>query len=226
MPRGRKPADQEVVGGVLLRQRVYNAMREHAPGWLTVTEIASRAHAHPAAVESYVHALRLAGLAESLEDAEARWAREHLQPYMSLALGDESYRLTSDTGAEAPQVTKGGAIIEGLTAQEAIWKAARVFRRFTWSDIAAAVSSDERPVAPATVKAYLSDLHAAGYLSKAQVSRPGMPTAWQLRSDRDTGPRAPMVQRTKQVFDPNLGKVVHRVTDAEPIALPEAARDS
>lgn len=228
MPRGRKPVDASAVGGVLLRQRVYAAMRERGEQWWTLTEIASLAKAHPAAVQSYVHALRLGGLVQSGTDAQRQGATERREPYIALALGDEEeYRLAVDLGAEAPQVTKGGAIVEGLTVQESIWKAARVFRRgFTWEDIAGAVSSDERPVSPGTVKAYLADLHAAGYLKKAIPSRPGVAALWSLRPERDSGPRAPMVQRTKTVFDPNTGQTVFRWTDAEPVEQDTEARSA
>lgn len=227
MPRGRKPVDESAVGGLLLRQRVYEVVRDRGEQWWTLTEIAARAKAHPTAVQSYVHALGLAGIVVSRTESRRRQAADRHETFMAIAIGDEEqYRLAVDAGAEAPQVTKGGAIVDGLTAQEAIWKAARVFRRFTWEDIAGAVSSDERPVSSGTVKAYLADLHAAGYLKKSIPSRPGVPALWSLRPERDTGPRAPMVQRSKTIFDPNTGQSVFRWTDAEPVEADQEAKSA
>lgn len=227
MPRGRKPVDQSAVGGVLLRQRVYDAIRARGDQFWTITEISSRAKANTASVQSYVDALQLAGIVESEDE---RRHKRFLERYPKAAdinfrcsgppvpfYDEKKFCLAFNAGAEAPRVTQLGEIIEGLTVQELIWKAARVFRRFAWTDIVAVIETVERPVRPATVKAYLADLHAAGYLKKAIPSRPGVPALWSLRPERDTGPRAPMVQRSKTIFDPNTGQTVFRWTDAEPV---------
>ena len=64
------------------------------------------------------------------------------------------------------------------------------------------------PVKESDAKDYIKFLKAAGYVRIAQKRAPGRATLFQFIEARYTGPRPPMVQNIKQVFDPNLGEVV------------------
>lgn len=231
MARGRKPADVEAVDGVLLRQRIYSAMRfyllrdeqRERPTWWTQAAIANDANADPAAVQSYLLALQRCGYVVERREWESQWHRERCRLEPAFPFEEHEYKLTKDYGVQAPRVTRDGRVLTGLSVQEAVWRAARVLRRFTWVDLAGAIDTLEAPPAKATIKAYLADLHAAGYLKKAIAERPGVPAVWALRSDRDSGPLAPLVQRSKVVFDRNTGSVVHRWSDSPDADAIEAA---
>lgn len=224
MARGRKSANVAAVGGVMPRQRVYDVLREYARAqrFVSLWVIATDAQVDEAVVQTYVRALHLAGLVVEREEVARARCTSDGRTYQP-GIGQEcAYRLVRDLGVEAPRLTREGLALAGLTTQEAIWRAVRVLRRFSWVDVHAAVSPDDAPTAPATVKAYLADLHAAGYTKKVMTEKPGTPALWALRPDRDTGPRAPMVQRSKVVFDPNEGRAVFRWSDTEESIEPSA----
>lgn len=214
MGSGRKPADQLAVEGASVRQRCYDFMRARDNRWWTLSELAHSAKVSLSAAQSYVHALQVGGIVIEHSDWSAERDRLSNRISIRVAFAECEYRLVRDFGVEAPRVTKGGQLREGLSTQDAMWKAIRVLRMFDWTDIAAAVGNDAAQVPAQTVKAYIKHLHGAGYLRKVIADRPGTPATWRLLNNRDTGPRAPMIQRTKVVFDPNEGRVVHRWTDA------------
>ena len=51
-------------------------------------------------------------------------------------------------------------------------------------------------------------LQRAGYLKVAVSKGPYRRARYMLIPARNSGPQAPLIQRIKQVYDPNLGKVV------------------
>jgi hypothetical protein len=65
-------------------------------------------------------------------------------------------------------------------------------------------------VVPGTAQDYLNQLALAGYLIeiKKGQAQGTHPTRFRFNPARNTGPRPPMIQRTKAVYDPNLGQVV------------------
>jgi hypothetical protein len=89
----------------------------------------------------------------------------------------------------------------------------RILGVFSAFDLAA-VSSEDRPVSQAEAKDYVHWLYKAGYLSMARKHSNKTVARYRLRPTRITGPKPPMIQRGKQVYDPNLKRVVWPVEEA------------
>ena len=121
-------------------------------------------------------------------------------------LPDARHRLVKDVGVQAPRVRKDGTEVTQGLAQERLWRVLRIMRApMTVTEILAHANSADYPIEPGAVTSYLGLLQQAGYL---HTDGHGRRRRYRLIPSRDTGPRPPMIQRTKQVFDPNLGRVV------------------
>jgi hypothetical protein len=80
-----------------------------------------------------------------------------------------------------------------------------------YRQLAAFASTQRNPISQASAKTYVLALASAGYLECVQPAVKGgkaLPARYRLIPAMDSGHRAPMIQRTKSVFDPNLNKVV------------------
>ena len=126
------------------------------------------------------------------------------------------YALVRDVGVEAPRVRKDGTTPEGGLGREQMWRTLRIIGDCTASELADAASTHQVAVAENTANEYLRFLAAAEYVATIRPGSPGVQARYRLVSSRWTGPRAPMIQRTKQLYDPNTGEVVYsRVTKTE-----------
>jgi hypothetical protein len=102
------------------------------------------------------------------------------------------YRL-EQRPAQAPHLDKEGKPFPE-TDQQRMWRGLRMMKACTAVDLATAVSVKE-----SVAYTYLKMLTHAGYVTKSGD---------QYRLVRQHGPLAPMIQRVKQVYDPNLKAVV------------------
>lgn len=200
----RKPAHLEMVGGKSPRQRIWEAVRDTEiggnpeNGGFTAADIARACKVEAPAVSEYLRALHLGGYLGRHEPAHR---------------GEPArYWIELDNGVEAPRVRKDGSEATSGRGNEAMWQAMRHFLpSFDFREVAAYASTAEHPVLPDTAKAYVLALHAAGYLDEIEPAKRGCqakPARYSLRRDHDSGPRPPMIQRTRTVYDPNLGRVV------------------
>ena len=82
----------------------------------------------------------------------------------------------------------------------------QMLQQFTSRDLIIHASTDEHPVAQVHANDYCKILAKAGYLRVIKAGRSGRLAVY--RFTRFTGPKAPMIQRTKQVFDPNTNEIV------------------
>lgn len=105
-------------------------------------------------------------------------------------------------GATAPVVSKSGKLIED-THQSRIWRAVRILKTFTLKDVVATASQDDDPVSLTATDHYLNCLKKAGYLTKRNQEK-----TYHLNLAMNKGIQAPQIQRIRQVYDPNLDKVV------------------
>jgi hypothetical protein len=112
-----------------------------------------------------------------------------------------SYTLVRDVGVDAPRLRKDGTELPE-TAQMKMWLIMKILNLFTVDDLKEATHTP-----PATVETYLRHLTQAGYLAR-------LPDG-QYRLINNTGGHAPMVQRTKVVYDPNLRRIMWH-EDMEP----------
>ncbi|PHR52919.1 MAG: hypothetical protein COA47_17400 [Robiginitomaculum sp.] len=103
-----------------------------------------------------------------------------------------------------PRVRKDGSPVTQGSGQENMWRSMKMLGAFSTSELAIASSSDEVTVSGGTASSYITMLVKAGYLRKVSE----VPSRWVLLTAKRTGPLAPMVQRVKHVYDPNLKKVV------------------
>ena len=88
----------------------------------------------------------------------------------------------------------------------------RVIGPFSILDLALNASTEEQPVKFSDARDYVANLHKAGYLVMLEGQIGGR-AIYRLVPSRYSGPKPPMVQRIKQVWDPNLGKVVWSARD-------------
>jgi hypothetical protein len=118
------------------------------------------------------------------------------------------YRLVRDVGVEAPRLTRDGKpVLQGL-GQEQMWRAMRMMQG-DWNsqDLAVAASTDDVTINEQEAARYIGHLFGAAYLQMTAKNN-GPKSKARYRLVKNTGPKAPMIQRLKTVFDPNLGQVV------------------
>lgn len=199
----RKPVHLELIGGKTARQRVWEAIRRQTVAF-TCYQIARQAEADDETVLTYLRALTLAGFVEVVEAVQE--------------IGDvQTYRLARDNGVEAPRLTARGKPVQQGRKTEALWRAMRVLSQkgdFCPRDLLAVASTAAEPISFETAKSYVLHLVRAGYLRVTQPARRvgigqgRLSARYRLLPARNTGPRPPMIQRTKAIFDPNLNAVV------------------
>jgi hypothetical protein len=118
------------------------------------------------------------------------------------------WKLVNDVGIDAPRVTRDGKEVTQGKGRENMWKAMKILKSFNWRELQAHASTSEHPIKDEEVKDYIKHLYKARYLILTQPSKPGTPAHYRLLPSRYTGPKSPMIQKVKQVYDPNLCKVV------------------
>jgi hypothetical protein len=139
-------------------------------------------------VRDYVTGLAAAGYIASLENEEVK-------------TGLIRWELIKDIGVEAPRVRKDGTPVTQGQGRENMWNAMRIMRTFTARELAVAARTPDCFVKESTAVDYARYLYHAGYLSKHKDG------SYQMLPSAYTGPHAPMIQRTKRVWDPNQRKV-------------------
>lgn len=184
----RKPAHLSQVGGRSNRQRVWEALRVHRTN-VTLYALARAAMVDDDTVLSYLRCL-IAG------EYVAKTG-----PTYDTA----TYSLLRDVGCEAPRLNRDGTPNSQGQGTEAMWRALRILQETSAEELARYASA-ATPTAVNTAKAYLAWLAKAGYVQT--LRQRGRATRYRLLLSRYSGPRPPMIQRTRQVYDPNLGKVV------------------
>ena len=214
----RKPITQ-YVGGKGPRQCIWEAIRHlaalnnqpfsDADIWRALP-IAIRMEIDAGAIREYRRSLIAAGVLVTVEE------------HAKFKAG--SYRLVKDEGVEAPRVRKDGTRVTQGLAQEQMWRTLRMVSADTnGHELAAHASTPAIPVAEVAARDYLQVLFHAGYLICTKegkgTGRGGVQARFRLKPARNTGPRPPMVCRTRVVYDPNEDKVVWApvVTDEDAI---------
>lgn len=112
------------------------------------------------------------------------------------------YVLIKDTGHDAPRVRKDGTPVTQGQGRLQMWNTMQVIKEFSARELACMASVETHVVAENEATTYCATLCKAGYL----VGRAGQ--RYLLISGMWTGPQPPQIQRTKQVYDPNLKRVV------------------
>lgn len=198
----RKPAHLEMIGGKSPRQRVWEAIRKNRDSF-TQIDVARASRTGEGIVQDYIKALSKAGFVAVLSEIVVK-----------KICHQRTYHLVRDNGLEAPRVTKNGEEVTQGCINEAMWGTLRrMFKTdaVDYRQLAAFASTASTTVPVASAKVYMQALAAAGYLECVQRSVQGKkaaPARYRLLARMESGARAPMIQRTKRVFDPNWNKVV------------------
>lgn len=193
MAAGRKPAHLEMQGGKGNRQRVWEAMRKN-PAGITLYALARVAQVDDNTVLSYLRCLIAGGYVE-------RNGRTY---------NDSTYTLLRDVGAEAPKLNRDGTPNTQGRGVEAMWRSLRILREIDADELVESTKDCGEPVSLATARSYIAWLYKAEYLVLITPASHGHSARYRLTRGGDTGPRAPMIQRIGQVFDPNVSEVVYR----------------
>jgi hypothetical protein len=199
MSAGRKPVHLTMTakkpGG---RQAIWEAIRRL--GTFTVPQVATACAGHPKTVQGYVDCLLASG---------------HVCKTIGvLAQGsDLVLTLVRDVGVEAPRVRADGSPVTQGLPREQMWRTMRHKGTgdFDYRDLALWSSTEDVAVSEVDAQDYLKHLVKAGYLilvAPARSSKPSHPARYRFDPRRNTGPKPPMVQKMKTVFDPNLRKIV------------------
>lgn len=199
---GRNPITEEIRGGQSPRQRIWAQIRKHSQGF-TQEKLSELSKTNKSVVQDYVKVLVKAGFIV-VTDTEnvGRICRRN------------TYKLIRDYGIEAPQINRKGELVERATVNEAMWGTLRRVlkgKEFNRKELAIFASTEAQKISQETANTYIYYLVAAGYLTCVAEAVRGKKHAlakYVFKANMDTGPRAPMIQRTKQVYDPNKNKVM------------------
>ena len=201
----RQPVDIQLRHGhITHRDAIWAAIRELRE--FGTADLEDRTRVVHSTIKSYLQGLERAGYIE-------RIAHTHRDRVDGKYVANR-WRLVRDVGVDAPRVTREGKLATQGLAREQMWRAMRIIGDFNYVDLAVNASTESIVIKPSDAKDYVKYLHKAGYLIVVAEAKPGHKPGtgrraiYRLLKSRYTGPRPPMIQRTKQVFDPNTGKVV------------------
>lgn len=192
MINNRKPVHLERIGGKSPRQRIWEVIRKNRNNF-NLRKLERETSLPEDTIKTYLKSLLAGGFIESgYTEALPRFGR---------------CSLIKDIGIDAPRLKRDGSPVTDGLCRQAAWQTMRMLKRsFTPEDVAELASTSFMSVTVANVKDYLKQLRKAGYLTVTLGAQ--KKNIYLLNPSHDTGPRAPMVQRTKRVYDPNLDKVM------------------
>lgn len=191
MSNGRKPAHLVLLEGRDNRQRVWEVLKNRQDG-ISIYKVSRLTNIAYETVKTYVSSLRKAGYLEPGDGTGAQ----------------KLFRLILDTGIEAPQLKPDGSASKTGQGTEAMWRTLRMLKGINATELADH-ASHATSTSVATAKNYLKWLNWAGYLDVTMPAQPGRQARYQLAYGMYTGPLPPIIQRSGQLFDPNLGTVVY-----------------
>ncbi|MYM32233.1 hypothetical protein GTP58_28260 [Duganella sp. CY15W] len=200
----RAPAHVEMTGGKGSRQRAWEQVRKFGINkGFTTEQLSIKTNIEAGTLQTYLHALTMGGFLEAKDISTGAVPRKH------------EWKLIRDNGVEAPRLTREGKPLQQGMGTEAMWRSMRIIGDFNYRELAAHASTSGQEVKDGTAKAYVIMLYAAGYLSLTKPAKNMVNGAarYRLAPGKYTGPRPPMIQRTKSVYDPNLNEVVWQQTE-------------
>jgi len=193
MGAGRKPVSELAkLDYPPTRDGIWKLIRENRDSF--TIRVLLDCKAHRKTVTDYIKCLIKAGIVEEIDPIEKA----------------KAYRLIKDYGAEAPRVRVDGSIILNVSAVNNMWRTIRMQNApFTYKDLALFAATDDCPIADNTAKTYLGFIQHLPCIRVLPHKKglPGLAKYAFVRS-KDIGPKAPQIQKTKRLFDPNTKKVV------------------
>lgn len=131
-----------------------------------------------------------------------------------------NYTLVKDNGVDTPHVRRDGSVLVQGKGREQVWTILPILKEFSAKDVAIHATTETVVVSEAAAKEYLRYLHRAGYLVASRPSRhegggvSRQPVRYRFLQSKYTGPKPPVVLKTREVYDDNTGKVVWSKGDA------------
>jgi len=191
------------------RQIIWSAMRKLRE--FTVRDLEDATRLNDGTIRTYIRCLVHAGHL-------AKLGREEPEMHLTTRanqLASMRYRLVRDVGVDAPRVSRTGEPVTQGNAREQMWRTMRIIKNFNYVDLAISASTDEIAVNHEDARDYVKYLKAAGYLFETSPHGKGPSerrklARYSLAPSKYTGPRPPQVRKNKEVYDPNLGRVVWR----------------
>ncbi len=208
-PHGRKPVNIIAEQRMVTRQHIWVAIRNNPIFEISSIIVALDNQGYKTTdltVKDYIYSLYKGGYLIKIE-IPIRGSCKKV-----------TYELVNNEGVEAPAVDRNGNSTKSHTATDNMWRSMKMLQTFNYKDLIASASTQNNPIQPSTAKTYIIRLQQAGYLICIQPSTQKpvpTPAKYRLLASKNTGPQAPQIQRTKQVFDPNLGIVVHAEITSE-----------
>lgn len=159
-------------------------------------------------IKTYLQSLKKAGFIEIVDHVhEAKHGLQSAGKWKAAV-----YELKRDS-LDTPRVKRNGEVVTMGTGREQMWRTMRAIKVFTYIDLALHSSTEECLVSEPDARHYIKYLKRAGYIVEIEKAKPPKPARYQFVPGSYTGPRPPMVQRTLQVYDPNINAVVWPVQD-------------
>lgn len=204
---GRKPVHLLAAGGKPYgRQAMWQAMRKLKR--FTLSDVAATSDCKRDSVRTYLHSLVRSGHIRAVGNIPARRSAFLTKPAPENRA--TLYELVKDQGVEAPRVMRDGSPSTQGAAREQMWRTMRILCEFTPRELAFGAGTEGSPVAESDAGDYARDLERAGYLVRIEKASKLSQARYRFVPARWSGPKAPMVQRLKSIFDPNLNRVVWR----------------
>lgn len=116
-----------------------------------------------------------------------------------------TFTFIKDNGFHAPRLTTDGTPLP-CTKQQLLWQCMKVLGTFTAQELADVATQPQQEVTRVHAIDYLMHLKRALYVVEVGKRKGGQPAVYRLV--KNTGGKAPMVQRTKVLFDPNTNKAI------------------
>jgi len=113
-----------------------------------------------------------------------------------------AFTLVNDCGIDAPRVRKDGSPVTQGQGRINMWRTMRTLQVFNPRDLSIHASTKICTVKETTAEDYCKHLCRAGYLRRDKHG------AYFFIPQMFTGPKPPMIQRVKRVWDQNLKKVM------------------
>lgn len=198
----RKPMDK--LNGFDSREAIWAEIRRLKS--FTVRELYEGTTLKLDSVREYVAGLKYAGyVAAQVSDA----------PFVPFKTQATVYTLVRDVGIDAPRVRKDGTPVTQGQGTANMWRTMRILGTFSARELAVSASTETCVIKENTAARYLRYLCDAGYLHNQKGLYRFLPSM-------HTGPKPPMIQNVKRVWDQNLKKVMW--SEVEPPPTPSLTK--
>lgn len=162
-------------------------------GTFTLTDIDGRSMVDRSTVSRYLHCLEKGGFVKCVGMIPA------------MPNGAKIYKLLRSP-LEAPRLRPDGSEVKQGDSQDRMWRSMKMLKKFTAHDLAITASLPGAIVPTITAVSYIKHLVRAYYIRVVEPRYGSKGAVYQLV--KRTGPKAPMIQRTDWVWDPNLKQVM------------------